>query len=148
MKKERLKKVFTDAASDVADQFYPKGKTERRGEFIRDCGALYIRLEKNLDEYVKSKHRRPTAIHATMIAEDIMDYFTEELEGISSDIAWYELVGCAEDLVTGDMEVKEFVKYIEITFGVKDHKHYTQLRQKSDERFKQIKKLMYGEKDA
>lgn len=52
---EALKDVFTQCASDVADEFYPKGHA-RRGEFIRDAAVLYAKLEPSLLQLIAIKN--------------------------------------------------------------------------------------------
>lgn len=64
---DTLKGIFTDAASDVADEFYPKGNP-RRGEFIRDAAVLYTKLEPVLLQLIAkrdlmSTHRIIEDIH-------------------------------------------------------------------------------------
>ncbi len=57
-----FKQAFTDAASDVADEFYPKGETDRRGEFLRDSAMILVKLLDNLKEQA--------AVGAEMVAQD------------------------------------------------------------------------------
>jgi len=45
---EEFRALFTDASAEVADKFYPKGESDRRGEFLRDQAFLYILLSKVL----------------------------------------------------------------------------------------------------
>lgn len=40
--------IYTEAASYVANEFYPKGKSERRGEFLRDAAVLLSKLQEPL----------------------------------------------------------------------------------------------------
>lgn len=148
MKKERLKKIFTDAASDVADQFYPKGKTDRRGEFIRDVGVLWVKLEPGIDKYVSEKKKKPTALKAVMLAEDIMEQFENERGGIAADIAWYELVQYSEAYLTRQMAPSEFLKYLEIVFGFEGNGELATVKQKSEARYKEMYKMLYGEENV
>lgn len=45
-----FKRAFTDAASDVADEYYPKGKSKLRGAFLRDQALILVKLLDNLKE--------------------------------------------------------------------------------------------------
>lgn len=136
MTKERLKRLFTDAASDVADQFYPKGESDRRGEFIRDAGLLWVKISDNVDAYVKSKRKKPIALHVLMIVEDVIQHFDEVVQGWASDEAYYELVDFTEQMLLGTMSKRDYVRHLEFTFGFDGSAEVATVRQMSDKRFK------------
>lgn len=48
MTEQEFRDLWIEAASGVADRFYPKGKSDRRGEFLRDQGVLLVEIEKRL----------------------------------------------------------------------------------------------------
>lgn len=135
MKKERIKEIFTDAASDVADQFYPKGH-ERRGEFIRDSAVLYTKISDNLDRYVKEKKRKPIALHVAMITNDILNHFVEVKHGAYSDDAYFELIEFTELMLLGEMKKKDYVEHLEFIFGFNGSKEVATVRQMSEKKYK------------
>lgn len=48
MTEEEFQTVFIGCSSVIADQFYPKGQSDRRGEYLRDQGVLYVALTSEL----------------------------------------------------------------------------------------------------
>lgn len=149
MKTERLKKAFTDAASDVADQFYPKEHTHHakdgrtlttpshphRGEFIRDSGLLWVKLADNIEKYVEARKKKPIAVHTIMLVEEILEHF-DELEGIHSDEAYYELVEFTESMLLGQMKKGDYLSYVEMVFGVEDGKQLIKMKEKASAHYK------------
>jgi hypothetical protein len=50
---EEFRDMFSVCSSQVADEFYPKGKSpagKRRGEYLRDQAMLYVKLSQALKE--------------------------------------------------------------------------------------------------
>lgn len=53
-------------------------------------------------------------------AEEAMRYFDEEVKGIASDFAWYELLENVESYLKGEMTYEEFLPYMEMVFNIDD----------------------------
>lgn len=47
---QEFQEMFIAASSEVADEFYPKGVSKRRGEFLRDQAVLFVKLSKRMKE--------------------------------------------------------------------------------------------------
>lgn len=136
MKKSNLKDIFANAASDVADTFYPKGKSDRRGEFIRDCGVLWVKISDNVDSYVKSKKKKPIALETMLIVDQILDYFTEEMSGMYADEAYAELIEYTEGMLLGTISKANYLRYVEVIFGIPDNDTLATLKQEANKRYK------------
>lgn len=134
MRKERIKKIFTDAASDVADQFYPKGH-ERRGEFIRDAAVLYTKLDESLTRYVKDKKKKPIALHTMLIVQAVLEEF-DERGGFYSNDAYCELIEMTEGLLLGTVKKIDYVRHLEFIFGFDGTEHVTSIQQTGDMMYK------------
>ena len=48
MTEEEFHTIYTGCSAVVADKFYPKGQSDRRGEYLRDQGVLYVTLVREL----------------------------------------------------------------------------------------------------
>jgi hypothetical protein len=53
MTKREFQEIFIEASSEVADRFYPKGKSSRRGEYLRDQGVLCVELMNRLGDLLE-----------------------------------------------------------------------------------------------
>lgn len=51
MTDQEFRDLWMEASSEVADRFYPKGETMRRGEYLRDQAVLYVEIVKRLSAY-------------------------------------------------------------------------------------------------
>jgi len=50
MTEGEFRELFLEASSAVADRFYPKGESPRRGEYLRDQGLLLVYLTDELTD--------------------------------------------------------------------------------------------------
>lgn len=50
MTEEEFTRLWIDVSSDVADEFYPKGISKRRGEYLRDQAILHVKLVQELSD--------------------------------------------------------------------------------------------------
>lgn len=141
---KKLKNIFTDAASDVADQFYPKGD-ERRGEFIRDAAVLYTKLEADLIAYKSTWKKRPIAMQAVTLTDIICHHFETVKEGMYSDLAYNELLTYVEAWLNGDMRKKDLVDYVEFTFGFNGLKEFNTVYQVYQKEYAKMIKVLTGE---
>lgn len=136
MKKSKLKDVYTAAASDVADEYYPKGKSDRRGEFLRDAAVLYTKLSDGLDKFIKAHKKKPVALQTMLIVEQVLTYFEEEMHGMYSDEAYAELIEQTEGMLLGTISKADYLKYVELIFGVEDNDCLANIKQKAEKKYK------------
>jgi hypothetical protein len=51
MTENEFTQLWNERSTEVADQFYPKGRSgSRRGEFLRDQGVLLVKILGDLQE--------------------------------------------------------------------------------------------------
>lgn len=68
---QRFKQIYTDASSEVADEFYPKGD-KRRGAYLRDQAVLYSKLMPQLRKLYAQSQGNTTAPDTTMALDTIV----------------------------------------------------------------------------
>lgn len=82
-----LKKIYTNIATEVADEYYPKGH-HQRGEFIRDSAIIYAKLEPKVIELVKGligDKEAEGADAAKMIRNDFREAMRKKIESWQED---------------------------------------------------------------
>ncbi len=144
MKRVNLSKEWAKVSEAVADEFYPKGESERRGEFLRDQGLLFAKFLPVVNRAVNV----PVAVKAVMLAEDIMEVFENDKSGIASDIAWYELIEYCEQYYRGQLTAVDVSRYVEGVFGFDGMAEFLEVKNKSVKRHEAMDKLLNGGEDA
>jgi hypothetical protein len=140
-----LSREWLEIADAVADEYYPKGKSIRRGEFLRDQAVIYTKFVDIVDDVIKRNLRITIAVKAVMLAEDIMEHFEDDKSGVASDLAWYELIEQCELYIQKEIKAIEFVRYIETVFGFDGMKEFLLVKQKSYKRYNHMQTLLNGE---
>lgn len=50
MTQEEFTELWVGYSSEIADEFYPKGRSDRRSEYLRDQGILHVKILRALQE--------------------------------------------------------------------------------------------------
>lgn len=45
-----FQELFVEISEKIADEYYPKGSSDRRGEYLRDQGILHAKLSEALTQ--------------------------------------------------------------------------------------------------
>lgn len=85
-------------------------------------------------------NQRKIAVEAVMLAEDVMEHFDNVVKGLSSSLAWYELVANCESYLSKAMTAKEFSEYLQFIFGFKNDRAVVRIKTKSRKRFLDVEK--------
>lgn len=56
--------------------------------------------------------------NSLILSEEIIWYFRDSVQGVYSDMAWYELNQMTASFLRGNMSKKEFLGYIEMVFDI------------------------------
>lgn len=73
-----FKTLYTETATDVADEFYPKGN-HHRGEFIRDAAVLFAKFQP------KAKAMMLQWIEEAKDSATPLAYITKKIEELEKD---------------------------------------------------------------
>ncbi len=50
MTQKEFSELWIECSSEIADEYYPKGISDRRGEYLRDQGILHVGILRKLQE--------------------------------------------------------------------------------------------------
>lgn len=79
------------------------------------------------------------SVEVVLIVSAILDYFTETKSGMYSDDAYVELVGKTQSWMRGELKKKDYVEYLEFTFGFDGLDEVNKVIQKAKQVYKHYK---------
>lgn len=83
-------------------------------------------------------------LESTILAEEITSHFEDQLGGVYSDLAWYELLDYCWRYKTKEARENSFINHLDFVFGFNGKRDFDVVQHKADKRYKKLEKELYG----